>query len=134
MLAEFGLTRACKLVSASSKTVGAPPYYRLLRLSVAGKSRYRTSAVLELHMYDNGVISNDADRFKRFYLRFFCPPAHLSHGTRITSLWPYCVSLASRQLARAVSASSIRCCPPNISSVTIDHDELCELPVGRRVA
>src|SRR5277367_1128990 len=21
-----------------------------------------------------GVISNDADRFKRFYLRFFCPP------------------------------------------------------------
>src|SRR5271163_4343894 len=37
MLAEFGLTRAGKLVSASSKTVGAPPYYRLLRLSVAGK-------------------------------------------------------------------------------------------------
>src|SRR5271155_4126607 len=55
MLAEFGLTRAGKLVSASSKTVGAPPYYRLLRLSVAGKSRYRTSAVLELHMYDNCV-------------------------------------------------------------------------------
>jgi hypothetical protein len=31
-------------------------------------------------------------------------------------------------------ASSIRCCPPNISSVTIDHDELCDLPGGRRVA
>src|ERR1700735_1822163 len=77
------------------------------------------------------VISNDADRFKRFY--FFCPRTHLSHGTRIASLWLPC-SLVSPQPARAVSASSIRCCPPNISSVTIDHDELCDLPGGRRVA
>jgi hypothetical protein len=32
--------------------------------------------------------------------------------------------------------SSTQCCPPNISSITIDHDELFELPVpkGRRVA
>jgi hypothetical protein len=44
------------------------------------------------------------------------------------------VSPASPRTARAVSASSIRCCPPNISSVTIDHDELCELPAERRVA
>jgi hypothetical protein len=36
--------------------------------------------------------------------------------------------------ARPISASSIRFCLPNISSVTIDHDELCDLPVGRRVA
>jgi hypothetical protein len=33
-----------------------------------------------------------------------------------------------------MSASSIRFCLPNISSVTIDHDELCDLLVRRRVA
>jgi hypothetical protein len=35
---------------------------------------------------DNGVISNDADRFKRFYWYFFCARTHLSYGTRIASL------------------------------------------------
>src|SRR6202020_1786505 len=75
----------------------------------------------EFHLSGFRVISNDADRFKRFY--FFCPRTHLSHCTRIASLWLPC-SLVSPQPARAVSASSIRCCPPNISSVTIDHDEL----------
>ena len=37
-----------------------------------------------------GVISNDADRFKRFYSCFFCPPTHLSDGARIASLWLPC--------------------------------------------
>jgi hypothetical protein len=38
--------------------------------------------------------------------------------------------------ARIFVASSLRCCPPTISSVTRDHDDLCELPSceGRRVA
>src|SRR5690349_6920163 len=37
---------------------------------------------------------------------------------------------------RAVSPSSLRCCPPTISSVTTDHEAFCELPSweGRRVA
>ena len=38
----------------------------------------------------NGVISNDADRFKGFYLYFFSPRTCLSHGTRIASLWLRC--------------------------------------------
>jgi hypothetical protein len=37
---------------------------------------------------------------------------------------------------RSVSLSSLRCCPPTISSVIADHDDFCELPSyeGRRVA
>jgi CubicO group peptidase (beta-lactamase class C family) len=38
----------------------------------------------------NRVISNDADRFKRFYSYFFCPRTHLPHGTRIASPWLPC--------------------------------------------
>src|SRR5262252_5494504 len=35
---------------------------------------------------------------------------------------------------RAQLSSHIRRCRPNISSVTTDHDDSCELPEGRRVA
>jgi hypothetical protein len=35
---------------------------------------------------------------------------------------------------RSIPCVTRRCCPPNISSVTTDHDDSCELPEGRRVA
>jgi hypothetical protein len=79
-------------------------------------------------------ISNDADRFKRFHSYCFGVHEHTLPMARESRLCGCVVSLVSPQPARAVSASSIRCGPPNISSVTIDHDELCDLPVGRRVA
>jgi hypothetical protein len=86
-------------------------------------------------MSGNGVISNDADRFKRFYFVFFLSTntPFLPHANRV-SLAAFFYLFVSPQPARAGSASSIRCGPPNISSVTNDHDELCDLPVGRRVA
>jgi hypothetical protein len=41
-------------------------------------------------------------------------------------------------LARSCVASSLQCCPPTISSIIVDHDELFDLPAiqdsGRRVA
>jgi hypothetical protein len=36
------------------------------------------------------VISNDANRFKRFHSYFFCAGIQLSHGARIASLWLRC--------------------------------------------
>src|SRR6202453_4632426 len=89
--------------------------------------------LLRFHLSGYGVISNDAGRFKRFYSYFFCPRAHLPHGTRIASPWLPCFTCVTPTRSGRF-ASSIRCGPPNISSVTIDHDELCDLPLGRRVA
>jgi len=68
-----------------------------------------------------GVISNDADRFKRFHSYCFGVHEHTLPMARESRLCGCVVSLVSPQPARAVSASSIRCGPPNISSVTIDH-------------
>jgi len=42
------------------------------------------------HMSGNGVISNDADRFKRFHSYFFRVRIHLSRGAPIASLWLPC--------------------------------------------
>jgi hypothetical protein len=86
-------------------------------------------------MSGNGVIFNDAGRFKRFYFLFFLSTntPFLPHANPV-SLAAFFDLFVSPQPARALSASSIRCCPPNISSVTIDHDELCDLPGGKRVA
>jgi hypothetical protein len=56
-----------------------------------------------------------------------------THGTRIASPWLPCFTCVTPTRSGRF-ASSIRCGPPNISSVTIDHDELCDLPLGRRVA
>jgi hypothetical protein len=69
-----------------------------------------------------------------FISYFFCSlnTPSLWHADRVSVAALF--HLCHPQLARAGSASSIRCCPPNIASVTIDHDELCDLPVGRRVA
>src|ERR1700677_2062740 len=70
----------------------------------------------------------------RDFILIFSVHEHTFPMARESRLCGCLVSLVSPQLARAVSASSLRCCPPNISSVTIDHDELCDLPAGRRVA
>src|SRR5277367_4484651 len=86
------------------------------------------STLLEMSGY--GVISNDADRFKRFHSYCFGVHEHTLPMARESRLCGCVVSLVSPQPARAVSASSVRCGPPNISSVTIDHDELCDLPLG----
>jgi hypothetical protein len=99
---------------------------------VRSKNNLTESALLEMSGY--GVISNDAGRFKRFYFLFFLPtntplPRHAS-CVSVTVLFFHPVTLT----ARPISSSSIRFCLPNISSVTIDHDELCDLPVGRRIA
>jgi len=61
---------------------------------------------------------------------------HTSPSTQelrlLLSLLFICVTLTGPARLR----SSTQCCPPNISSITIDHDELFELPLlqGRRVA
>ena len=70
----------------------------------------------------------------RDFILIFSVHEHTFPTARGSRLHGCLVSLVSPQLARAVFASSIRCGPPNISSVTIDHDELCDLPAGRRVA
>ena len=70
----------------------------------------------------------------RDFVRISSLHEHTFPAARESRLGGCVVSPASPLTARAGSASSIRGCPPNISSVTIDHDELCELPVGRRVS
>jgi len=54
-----------------------------------------------------------------------------AHGVRLflSPLFP-CITLTCSARLR----SSTQCCPPNIFSITIDHDELFELPIptGRR--
>jgi len=70
---------------------------------------------------------------------FFVPLTEFEHTSSSThelrlflSLRFICVTLACSARLR----SSTQCCPPNISSITIDHDELFELPrsQGRRVS
>jgi len=70
----------------------------------------------------------------RDFIHIFSLNEHTFPAARESRLGGCVVSPASPLTARAGSASSLRCCPPNISSVTIDQDELCELPVGRRAA
>ena len=45
---------------------------------------------MRLYFSGESAISNDADRFKRFYSSFFFIRTHLYHGTRIASLWLPC--------------------------------------------
>src|SRR5580704_16004742 len=70
-----------------------------------------------------------------FSLLFYQTREHFSVGAWVRLFLPLlfiCVTLTCSARLR----SSTRCCPPNISSITIDHDELFELPIpkGRRVA
>jgi len=60
-----------------------------------------------------------------FFLRTNIPFPRRTNRVSVAAWFHVCHLTSSGR-----SASSIRCCPPNISSVTIDHDELCELPVG----
>ena len=79
----------CEGLSGSTRSAATLYQRASLRIS-PDKSRYRTSPVLELQMSGKGVISNDADHFKRFYSCFLWARTHLSHGTRIASLWLSC--------------------------------------------
>jgi hypothetical protein len=54
-----------------------------------------------------------------------------THESRLSLSVPFiCATLTCWSRLR----SSTRCCPTTISSITIDHDELFELPIGRQVA
>ena len=136
--AEMGnpaVTRTAEKRKGTGSSFESAPFCpRVFLVSAYRPEGWLVGAVgIEFHLPGYGVISNDADHFKRFFLFFLRTNTPFPrHGNRVsvTVLFFTCVT----QPARAVSASSIRCCPPNISSVTIDHDELCELPVGRRVA
>ena len=75
--------------SLSWKKRPETPYRAPVLICPTHTQRHRRCEVA-LHMCDFGVISNDADHFKRFYSYFFCARTHLSHGTRIASLWLRC--------------------------------------------
>src|SRR5271155_4841023 len=70
-----------------------------------------------------------------FRLLYYQTRAHLSVGAR-TASFSAASFIRVTLTCSARLRSSTQCCPPNISSITIDHDELFELPVlsGRRVA
>ena len=79
---------------------------------------------------DKRRISNDAGRVKSFlglFLLLIIEFVHTSSSTHelrlFLSLLFICVTLTCPARLR----SSTQCCPPNISSITIDHDELFEL-------
>jgi hypothetical protein len=81
-------------------------------------------------------ISNDVGRVKNVFSSFLPRLGDTSpsaHGVRLFLPLPFIgVTLTCSARLR----SSTQCCPPNISSITIDHDELFELPIpkGRRIA
>src|ERR1700746_1651897 len=62
--------------------------------------------------------------------------AKRSNALSLDGFFPSSIVINSTRLAQTRVASSLRCCPPTISSVIADHDGLCELPFpqGRRVA
>ncbi len=75
--------------SLSWKKRPETPYRAPVLICPTHTQRHRRCEVA-LHMCDFGVISNDADRFKRFCSYFFSPRTHLSRGTRIASRWLCC--------------------------------------------
>src|SRR5450631_2314428 len=108
---------------------------RLLRLTPDESSNRANKMLLHFSCYRvYQDLSLTTPTVSRDFISYFSVHEHTLPMARESRLGGYVVSPVSPQLARAVFASSIRCCPPNISSVTIDHDELCDLPVGRRVA
>src|SRR5260221_3208792 len=79
-------------------------------------------------------ISNDAGRVKSFLGFFFCLSLnfeHTSSSTRELRLFLPLLFICVALTCSARLRSSTQCCPPNISSVTIDHDELFDLPLSR---
>src|SRR5437870_10481957 len=81
----------------------------------------------------SGTISNDIDLVKRFWGFVF-----LRSGTPITyaqfrpspqgMFLPVDFFMHVQPTRSAHVTSSTRCCPPTISSIPADHDELFELP------
>src|ERR1700678_909368 len=71
-----------------AKEIG--PNQPLFRVDHGVRPKNNLTEPALLEMSGNGVISNDPGRFKRFYSYFFCPRAHLPHGTRIASPWLPC--------------------------------------------
>jgi hypothetical protein len=87
----------------------------------------------------NSVSLTNAGRVKSFFEFFFCLSLNFAHTSSSTHELRLFLPLLFIYVTLTCSArlrSSTQCCPPNISSVTIDHDELFELPrrQGRRVA
>jgi hypothetical protein len=78
-------------------------------------------------------ISNEVGRCKSYFSWVLASSGH-THPLARKSL-DRCARVFTLD-ARICVASSLRCCPPTISSVIADHDDLCELPSceGRRVA
>jgi hypothetical protein len=84
-------------------------------------------------------IFNDAGRVKSFFKCFLFSLTefeHTSSSTHQRHLFLLLLFIGVTLTCSARLHSSTQCCPPNISSITIDHDELFELPLppGRRVA
>ena len=91
-------------------------------------------------------ISNEVGRCQEFsssffeFLHLFCESLHLflldqAHpwacagaSLRWTDLLPSSISALCPPYALSPVTSSLGCCPPNISSILTDHDELFELP------
>jgi hypothetical protein len=73
-------------------------------------------------------ISNDAGRVKSFFSSL------IPNSSTLLRRRTKCVSLPLLFLCVTLTCSarllsSTQCCPPNISLITIDHDDLFELPV-----
>ena len=81
-------------------------------------------------------ISNDVGRVKSVFCSFLPKLGHTSRSAHEVRLFLPLLFIGVTLTGSARLRSSTQCCPPNISSITIDHDELFELPIakGRRVA
>src|SRR4029077_15812943 len=78
-------------------------------------------------LYGKRVISNEAGRCKSFSYVYFPDRTHVPVGARIVSVSGASVHLRHPNLL-SLLRSSTWCCPPVISSITIDHDEFFDLP------
>ena len=75
------------------------------------------------------VISNDAGLLQELFEQTGASAQQLRLSHRFSFLLFICVTLTCSACCFITQWS-----PPNISAVTINHDESCELPFGRRVA
>jgi len=76
----------------------------------------------------NGVISNEAGRSKGFFLRFFARTEHTSSSAHELRLFLELLFICVHPKLLSPWRSSTWCCPPVISSITIDHDEFFDPP------
>src|SRR6201986_617140 len=72
--------------------------------------------------------SNEVGRWQEIFLRCWPPADTRVQRFVFCSRWDRWPALCSPHRLGFRAAASLRCCPPTISSVTTDHDELCELP------